>query len=178
MRRSAAVLFACAAAFCVFTGCQSKDKSSVVQATMQDSASYEDAVKECFNAMYSNGGGAVFYSYMFPDAAVQAIKDDGNYDELVKTFNDGQQKSFALDDSKYTFGTILESKEITDEQRDAIKRYFVNLCEPYIQMTEKEFDVKEGYELTFDYLKNDKKNGEETVIAVKLNDEGWKVITQ
>ena len=45
-------------------------------------------------------------------------------------------------------------------------------------MTEKEFDIKEGYELTFDYLRNGEKGGEESVIVLRLNDEGWKIITQ
>ncbi len=178
MRRSATVLFACALAFCGLAGCQSKSSISTAKVTMQDSASYEDALKECFDAMHTSGGGGIFYAYMFPDEAVKAIKDSGKYDDLVKTFNESQEKSFALEESVYTFGSVTSSQELTDEQRSGIKRYFVNLCDPYIKMTEKEFDIKEGYELTFDYLRNGEKGGEESVIVLRLNDEGWKIITQ
>ncbi|MCR5601445.1 MAG: hypothetical protein K6G33_11980 [Ruminococcus sp.] len=180
MKRIAAFIVAAAAAGCVFTGCQPKKKEiKSEKITQQESASYEDALKECFKAMQYEGGGEIFYSYMYPNETIEAMKKNGEYDKLVKSFNESQSDVLKSRDVKYEFSGIKTSKELSEKQVAGVKKYLVELSEPYLStLTEDRLDVKEGYETTYEYLKDNKTTAIETVIVFKLNDEGWKVITQ
>ncbi len=181
LKKIMALLLATTVVFSVATGCQPKKrkqnyKNAVV--SQQKSESFEDAVKECFNASYSLGGGEVFYAYMYPNAAIDAMKQSGQYDDLISTFNHGQENRFMLDDSKLEYEKIMDSHEINDKQRAAAKKYLVQICEQFVpELTEDQLDIKEGYEVTFSHLRNGEADGKDTVLAIKLNDEGWKVIT-
>lgn len=180
MKKAAILLAVCALAVCSFGSCEPKKESiSNIEVNEQQNDSYENALKECFNAMYSIGGGDAFYSYMYPDSAVEAMKNEGKYDELINTFNDTQDKIIGDENGTLTFGSIDDAKEISDEQRDGIKKYFVELCKPYLpDVTAESFDIKEGYEVNFNYLNNGEKGGDDMALVVKLNDEGWKIITK
>lgn len=179
MKRVAAVLVALTASVCIFTGCEPKKKEIKSQnVTQQNGSSYENAIKECFDAMNSSGGGTVFYTYMYPDAALNAMKQDGEFDNLINKFNDAQAERLKDSNDKYSFGEIKEANPLSEKQISGSKTYFVSLCEPFVaDIKEDAFDIKEGYEVTFGYSKNGETDGDETVIVVSLNDEGWKVIT-
>lgn len=181
MKRTAALIIAMAAVFSAVTGCQPKNKKQEYKnaaVTQQKSESYEDAVKECFNASYSLGGGEVFYAYMYPNAAIDAMKQSGQYDELISTFNQGQESRFKSNDSKLEYEKIVNSHEINDDQRAAAKKYLKQLSEQFApELTEEQLDIKEGYEVTFSHLRDGETDGNDTVLVIKLNDEGWKVIT-
>jgi len=177
MKKSAAIFVAVAMAACGITGCQPKKKEiSNAKVTQQKSDAYDSAIKECFDAMYSLGGGDTFYSYMYPDAALDAMKSSGEYDELTAHFNEGQEKSL-YDGKKYTFGGITEAKELSEKQTDGVKSYFVNLSAPFIALKEEDFTINDGYEVKYKYLADGQDAGEESVIVVSLNNEGWKIIT-
>ena len=180
MKRFAAILVALAAASCFFTGCEPKKKDiKSKNVTQQNSDSYESAIKECFDAMNSEGGGKAFYSYMYPNAALDAMKKSGEFDELVKTFNDTQAEIQKNNTDKYTYAGVKEAKELSDKQVSGAKSYFVELSSQYVpDLKEDDLDIKEGYEVTYKCKKNDEDAGDETVIVVSLNDEGWKVITR
>ena len=182
MKRIAAFIVAVAAVGCLFTGCQPKpEKKEIksVKVTQQSSDSYEEALKECFKAMQSEGGAEVFYSYMYPNEAIEAMKSNNEYDQLISDFNDSQQKKLEERTDKYTFNSIKEANPLTEKQVSGVKTYLVQLSEPYLNtLKEDDLEVKDGYEVTYDYLKNDKDTESETVIIFKLNDEGWKVITR
>ena len=182
MKRIAAfiVAVAVAAVGCIFTGCQPKKKEiESVKVTKQNSEVYEDALKECFEAMQSVGGGEVFYSYMYPNETINAMKENNEYEELIKNFNDSQRKSLEKRDKKYTFKSIMEAHQLTEKQVSGVKNYLVELSEPYLStLTEDKLDVKDGYEVTYNYVKSENDVQKETVIIFKLNDEGWKVITR
>lgn len=180
MKRFAAILVALTAVSCIFTGCEPKKKDiKSKEVTEQNSDSYESAIKECFDAMNSEGGGKAFYSYMYPDAALDAMKQSGEFDELVKTFNDTQAEINKNSNDKYTYAGVKESKELSEKQVSGVKSYFVELSAPYVpDIKEDALDIKEGYEVTYNYKKNDEDAGDETVIVVSLNNEGWKVITR
>lgn len=180
MKRIAAFIVAVAAVGCLFTGCQpKKEEVESVKVTQQSSGSYEEALKECFNAMQSEGGGEVFYSYMYPNEAIEAMKSNNEYDQLISDFNDSQQKKLKERTDNYTFNSIKEANPLTEKQVSGVKTYLVQLSEPYLNtLKEDDLEVKDGYEVTYDYLKNDKDTESETVIIFKLNDEGWKVITR
>lgn len=186
MKRKIAFLAVCAAVLCCFVGCQPKESKKEetkieyanTQVSKQMSDSYEDALKECFDATYSLGGGEVFYAYMYPNAAIDAMKASGEYEKLIATFNQGQENRFSQNDDKFTFEKITNATEITDKQIEGIKGYFKEMCEEFVEgVTEEQFTVGKGYEVTFSYLNNGEQSGSETVIILKLNDEGWKVIT-
>ena len=181
MKRKMLSLIVCAAVVCSFAGCQPKKKVqtySNAQVSKQSSDSYEDALRECFDATYSLGGGEVFYAYMYPDAAIEAMKASGEYSKLIATFNQGQETRFDMNDDKFTFEKVTDSHEISEQQTEAIKGYFKEMCAAYVpDITEDQFDIKEGYEVSFSYLNNGEPKGTETVLVIKLNDEGWKVIT-
>ena len=179
MKKVAALLVALTAAACVITGCEpKKEEIKSRSVSQQKSSSYEDAIKECFDAMHSSGGGKVFYSYMYPDAALDAMKQSGEFDSLVDTFNQTQEKIVGPSSDKYSYVGIKEANALSEKQVSGTKSYFVTLCEPYTaDIKEDDFDIKEGYEVTFSYKKNDEAESDETVIVVSLNDEGWKVIT-
>ena len=183
MKTKAVLLVIGAAVFCSFAGCEHKNKSdrpvySNAKVQMQNSESYEDALKECFNATYSLGGGEVFYEYMYPDEAINAMKESGDYDKLVAQFNLGQESQFADNSDKLTFDKITDSHDINETQVTAVKSYLKNMCAPFVnEITEDQFDVKEGYEVNYTYLNNGEEAGTDTVLVIRLNDEGWKVIT-
>lgn len=180
MKKIAAFMISLTAAAGLLTGCQPKQKEiSNVKVTQQNSESYESAIKECFEAMYSSGGAEVFYSYMYPDAALNAMKESGVYDERLKTFNENQEKQLSLKDDKYKFSEVKESNELREEQVSGVKTYFVELSQPFTTaLTEDQLVINSGYEVVFSYSNNGEEAGEETVIVVNLNDEGWKVITR
>ncbi|WP_297957605.1 hypothetical protein [uncultured Ruminococcus sp.] len=179
MKKTAVLLLVCGTVLCTAMGCKSGGKTlSGVKASYQDGSSCDEAVKEYFGAMYTRGGGEIFYDYMFPDEAVEAMKTAGKYDKMVSNYNKSQEKSLKKDDAEYSFGKVTSSKELTDEQKDTVRRYFVTVSAPYAALDAEKLEIKEGYELTFDYTKDGKKAAEKTVLAVRLNDEGWKVITQ
>ena len=145
-------------------------------AVSQHEGSYEDALKECFNASFSTSGGEIFYSYMYPDAYVQDMKDKGDYNAIINNFNENQKSRPDLTDNVYAFGTIKEAVAINDKQTDAVKSYFVNKCTDRIQLTEDDIDVKEGYEISYTYTQNGEEGGNDAALAVKIGNEGWKVI--
>ena len=177
MKKAAAVFVAVAMAACAITGCQPKKKDiSNAKVTQQKSDAYDSAIKECFEAMYSLGGAETFYSYMYPDAALEAMKASGEYDKLSADFNDGQEKSLR-DGKKYTFGGITEAKELSDNQTEGVKNYFAELSSPFVALKEDELTINDGYEVKYKYLADGKEAGEESVIVVSLNNEGWKIIT-
>jgi hypothetical protein len=129
--------------------------------------------------MQSTGGGEIFYSYMYPNETIDAMKKNKEYDELVQTFNHTQDEMLKNRTSKYTFGSIKEAKELSEKQVSGVKSYLVQLSEPYLNtLTEDKLEVKDGYEVTYDYSKEGQEAESETVIVFKLNDEGWKVITR
>ena len=167
---------------CCFVGCQPKNEQKKIESikvTNQDNEKYEAALIECFDAMQSVGGGEVFYSYMYPDETIEAMKESGEYSKLVKTFNETQDRMIGSKSEKYTFGTVTEENPLSEKQVEGIKTYLVQLSEPYLStLTEDKLDVGEGYEVTYDYSKNGQNKESETIIIFKLNDEGWKVITK
>ena len=180
MKKTAAILLAAAAGLCMLTGCQDArtEEKSGVTVQEQDSSSYISALKECFNASYTIGGGEVFYAYMYPDAVLDALRADGNYDALISTFNEGQKKRLENSTDNFTFGNVTDSHEINETQTVAAKSYLKSISEMYLpSLTEDQLDIKEGYEVTFNTLNNGVSQGSETVLVVRLNDEGWKVIT-
>ena len=182
MKRFITAVIACAAASAVMTGCGQKKadlkKTPEGQtAESQKSENYEDALKECFNASFSLNGGKVFYSYMYPDEYIEDMKSKNEYDEAVNQFNHNQEQRPDLTDGVFEFGTITESKEITDVQRDAVKSYFADKCEERgMGMTADDFTVGEGYEVSYTYTKDGKEEGSDLALAVVINDQGWKVI--
>lgn len=180
MKRIAVFIAAAVAAGCMFTGCKNEKKEIKSEKIIsQSSESYEEALKECFDAMQSAGGGEIFYSYMYPDETIEAMKKNNEYDELVQTFNTTQDEILKKRSAKYTFGSIKEAKELSEKQVSGVKTYLVQLSEPYLNtLTEDRLEIKNGYEVTYDYSKEGQEAESETVIVFKLNDEGWKVITR
>ena len=145
-------------------------------AVAQKNENYEDALKECFNASFSLNGGEIFYSYMFPDAYVQDMKDKGDYNSIINNFNDNQKSRPDLTDNVYAFGNIKNSIAISDKQIAAVKSYFADKCADRIELSEDSIDVREGYEVNYTFTKNGEDGGSDTALAVKIGDEGWKVI--
>jgi hypothetical protein len=165
----------------IFSSCgqkQTETKPAAVEnpAVSQKSESYEDALRECFDSSFSLNGGEIFFSYMYPDAYIQDMKDKGEYDSAIETFNKNQTERPDLTDGKYAFGSIKEAVPVTDKQIAAVKSYFVDKCSDRIQLSEDDIDVKEGYEVSYSYTKNGEENGKDAALAIKLGDEGWKVI--
>ena len=182
MKRFITAVIACVAASTVLTGCGQKKadlktEPEGLNAESQKSENYEDALKECFNASFSLNGGKVFYSYMYPDEYIEDMKSKNEYDEAVNQFNHNQEQRPDLTDGIYEFGTITESKEITEKQREAVKLYFAGKCdERGLGLTKDDFTVGDGYEVSYTYTKDGKEEGSDLALAVVINDQGWKVI--
>ena len=146
-------------------------------AVSQKSESYEDALKECFNASFSKNGGQVFYSYMFPDEYVDDMKAKNEYNDIINGFNENQAKRPDLTDGVYEFGKIETANEINEKQRNAVKTYFAAKCdERGLGLTEDYFTVGEGYEVTYSIIENGEETGTDLALAVEINDQGWKII--
>ena len=172
---SLAAAFIMSAALVTSCG-QKQEKPLSNPAVSQQSENYEDALKECFDASFSTNGGEAFYSYMYPDAYIQDMKDKGEFDSAVSDFNKQQENRSDLADNEYTFGQIKDSFPVTDEQITKIKDYFVKQCAERVQLSADNIDITEGYEVSYTYLKNGKEDGNDAAIAVKISGEGWKVI--
>lgn len=146
-------------------------------AAAQDSGSYEEALKECFNASFSLNGGQVFYEYMYPDQYINDMKEKGDYNSVINQFNHNQEQRPDLTDGVYEFGAITEADEIDDKQRDAAKAYFADRCnERNLSITEDDITVGEGYEVSYTYTKNGEETGTDLALAVIINGQGWKII--
>ena len=182
MKRFIAAVTACVAVSAVLTGCGQK-KSDInkepegAAAESQKSENYEDALKECFNASFSLNGGKVFYSYMYPDEYIEDMKAKNEYDTAINQFNHNQEQRPDLTDGVYEFGTITESKEINDKQREAVRAYFAGKCEERgLEVKADDFTVGDGYEVSYTYNKDRNEAGSDLALAVFINDQGWKVI--
>lgn len=146
-------------------------------AAEQTSGSYEDALRECFNASFSLNGGQVFYAYMYPDQYIDDMKEKGDYNEVINQFNQNQAKRPDLTDGVFEFGSITEADEIDDKQKEAVKVYLADKCnERDLGITEDDIDVTEGYEVSYTYTKNSEEEGNDLALAVMINGQGWKVI--
>ena len=181
MKKIVSFVLASVMSAAIFSSCgqkQTETKPAAVEnpAVSQKSESYEDALRECFDSSFSLNGGEIFFSYMYPDAYIQDMKDKGEYDSAIETFNKNQIERPDLTDGKYAFGSIKEAVPVTDKQIAAVKSYFVDKCSDRIQLSEDDIDVKEGYEVSYSYTKNGEENGKDAALAIKLGDEGWKVI--
>lgn len=187
MSKILSAILVCAAALTMLTGCKHNyitDKSrkeTVSEGSdpiYQHSDSYEDAIKECFNATYSENGGKIFFAYMYPDSALKAAKEAGTYDDLINKFNTNQKEVLSRNNDVFTFGEIKEADEIDSDQIAAAKTYLAALSTDLTDtVTEDDLDISTGYEVIYTYLKNGEKDGEDLVLVIQLNDEGWKVIT-
>lgn len=173
---ASAVLAAAMLTSCEHTTKISNEAPIENPAVSQQSENYEDALKECFNASFSLNGGEIFYSYMYPDVYIQDMKDKNEYNTIINSFNEKQKQRPDLTDGVYAFGKITEVNEITDKQVAAIKSYFVNKCSERVEISEDDIDVKEGYEVNYTYTQNGAEGGDDAALAVRIGDEGWKVI--
>lgn len=182
MNKMVSFIFAASLIMGVSSACGQKqtvsDQSSKGStASYQKNESYEEALKECFNASFSTNGGQIFYAYMYPDEYINDMKDKGDYNDIVNSFNQKQSERPDLTDGVFEFGSITESKPINDKQRDAVKAYFADKCaDREIGITEDDINIGDGYEVSYTYLKNGKEEGKDLVLAVEINDQGWKVI--
>ncbi len=187
MKRFLSATLAFTAALTMLTGCkhnyinedtQEETVSLGSDPLYQHSASYEDAIKECFNATYSENGGKIFFAYMYPDSALKAAKEAGTYDDLINKFNTNQKEVLGRNNDVFTFGEIKEADEIDSNQIAAAKTYLAALSTDLTDtVTEDDLNISMGYEVIYTYLKNGEKDGEDLVLVIQLNDEGWKVIT-
>ncbi|MBR1824748.1 MAG: hypothetical protein IJ779_11040 [Ruminococcus sp.] len=173
---TAAVLAAAVSASCGQKTTVSNKAPEANPAVSRQSESYEDALRECFNASFSLNGGEIFYSYMYLDGYIQDMKDKGDYNSVINNFNENQKQRPDLTDGVYAFGEIKESTPVTDKQIAAVKTYFVSKSSDRMEITEDSIDVQEGYEVSYTYTKNGEENGNDVALAVKIGGEGWKVI--
>mgnify|MGYP003313964827 CR=1 FL=1 len=178
MKKSLSLFTAAFLAVCSLTACGENKNAGGKEAVLQGSENYEEALKECFNASFSTKGGKIFLSYMYPDIVIDKMKEDGSYDSFVINFNEQQSKRPDLTDGVFEFEKIDESTPINEKQVDAVQDYYLSLCRDYFpEMKKEDFQINEGYEVSYSYTENGSNPQSDAVLVINLGSEGWKVIT-
>lgn len=170
-----------------FTGCSSKKNSGNNSAPPdiqnqsvqhQNDENCENAFRELFTSLYTQNGGETFYMYMYPNAALEKIKELGEYKGLIETYNNNQNQF--VNDIKH-IPEITEFTSITplsQTQIEAAKRYFSNLVSNFMpDLKAEDIKITEGYEIKCDIINYNDKADSDIECMVKLEGEGWKAIT-
>lgn len=165
-----------------FTGCGSKahapsdDPSPTIQ--HQNDEKCEDAFRELFTSLYKLNGGETFYLYMYPCAALEKMKELGEYEGLIATYNNNQSQfvnniSHTPEVTEFTAVTPL-----TEAQIEAGKRYFSDLVKNLVpELKAEDIKITEGYEIKCNIIDYNNNADTDTECMVKLEGEGWKAIT-
>lgn len=170
-----------------FTGCGSKNNSSKNSAPPDNQAqsvqhqndeNCENAFRELFTSLYTQNGGETFYQYIYPNAALEKIKELGEYDGLIETYNSNQNPF--VNDIKH-IPEITEFTSVTplsQNQIEAGKRYFSILVSNFLpDLKAENIKITEGYEIKCNIINYNNKADTDTECFVKLEGEGWKAIT-
>lgn len=181
------ILTALTAAVLAFAGLVScgEDKSEKPEApkasqtiSKQDSGDCKEAYSELYNEMYSEGGGEVFYNYMYPDPVLEYIKGTGDYDRRVELYNDNVKTYLDAGNSVPTLREIVSVEPLSDLQKDYAKNFFHSLStELYPDYQIDSITITEGYEVTGVTVDDEGTEKNEVWCMVMVEGEGWKAIT-
>lgn len=183
MKKILSALLISAAIAVSFTSCGSKkssSKSPVKTQTIQhqNGEKCEDAFRELFTSLYTPNGGETFYLYMYPAAALEKIKELGEYESLIETYNNNQNPF--VSDIKHTpeITEFTAVTPLTEAQIEAGKRYFSNLVKNFMpNLKAEDIKITEGYEIKCNIIDYNNRADTDTECMVKLEGEGWKAIT-
>lgn len=179
MRKLMTILLACMM-MCTFGACGKKAESSNVEiknSVSQKDGTYEEALREFYNATYTKDSAAVCYSYMKLSAAIEAMKTLGEYDALIESYNNNQNGYIDLMDNKPEITSIIEAVPLTDAQENAAENYFVYDTAIYLtDFSKDDVEVEEAYEIKYNATDITGKEAEELVCLAKIQDDGWKII--
>ena len=138
-------------------------------------------VKKYINSASDKKGGKTFYSLSYPDAVIDALKDEDEYDDLIDDFNDGVEDmldDLEDDETAPKFDKILRKEKLKKSQIKAAEEYFEDMCEKYD--ADDDIEISKGYEVKvkvqYKDEDGDKKHSTEKICVVKIKGDGWKVI--
>lgn len=191
MKKIFSVIAVCLAASFMLTGCSDKKDSKPIiisdsnisavptqNLEHQNDEKCEEAFRELFTALYTANCGDTFFRYMYPNAAIEKMKSNGEYDSLVTTYNTNQGKF--IDEIKNT-PSVTEFTSVTpltDSQIQAAKRYLVNLSKNILpDLKPEDLNITEGFEIKCSIIDYNNKADNDTECMVKLEGEGWKAVT-
>ena len=138
-------------------------------------------VKKYVNSASDKKGGKTFYSLSYPDAVIDELKDEDEYDDMVEDFNDGVEDmldDLEDDETAPKFDKILRKEKLKKSQIKAAEEYFEDLCEMFD--ADDDIEISKGYEVKvkveYKDEDGDKKHSTEKICVVKIKGDGWKVI--
>lgn len=128
-------------------------------------------VKKWAEAAISPNGAEDYFTCSIPDEYIKTLKDEGEWDDMIDTYNDNIADELN-DGISYRIDSVKKGDELTEEEIKGAEFYLSRNCD-------EEITVTEGY---WYEVKATRSNDEEddtqkgTVAAVKLPEDGWKVI--
>ncbi len=141
----------------------------------------KSTVKKYVNSASDKKGGKTFYSLSYPDAVIDALKDEDEFDDMVEDFNDNVEDmidELEDDETAPKFDKILRKEKLKNSQIKAAEEYFENLCETFD--ADDDIEISKGYEvkvrIEYKDEDGDRKHSTEKICVVKIKGDGWKVI--
>lgn len=164
MKKLFALSLSCLTIMTCFVGCGDDDDDG------SKKSGPDAAVEALFEAGTSKNGGKKYYTYQYPESYIKELKEDDEWDELIEDFNDN--RADVLEDCKITVKDVKKGDKLDDDTLKSAESYFESRYDADVKITEGyEYKVKIRYQSD-----EEKETNVEKVCAVKLKDEGWKVI--
>ena len=164
MKKLFALSLSCLTIMTCFVGCGDDDDDG-------SKKSGPDAAIEAFaKACTSKNGGKNYYTYQYPESYIKELKEDDEWEDMINDYND--DLADYLEDCKITVKDVKKGDKFDDDTLKSAESYFESRYDADVKITEGyEYKVKIQYEED-----GEKETQTELICAVKLKDDGWKVI--
>jgi hypothetical protein len=182
MKRITAAAIALLIAVLPMTGCHHADgkPDAVSSKTAEEhkSENCEEAYTSMFNATYSQNGGEVCLSYMYPKIVLDHLKSIGKYKELVDNCNTSHNAPLPNMKHIPEITKVNETVKLTDVQLAAASKFFVSIAADVgVGLDPKGINITDGYEIHYEFIdQNGKADKDENECVVYIENDGWKVI--
>ncbi len=138
---------------------------------------YKSTTKDYFKSRYSKHGGRDYYSLILPDDAIDELKDDDEWKELVEDYNDDVENRMDDWDKKPKFKKISKAKKMKNSELKKAEQFFYAAAVACgADIDDDEIEAKKGYAVTYKYKNTEGDNEKSTIYVVKIKGEGWKVM--
>lgn len=187
MKKFLTLISICAAISCTLCSCGSKNATDggdnplilTTNATKLDDSTIKP-INDYFDGLNQKNN-EIFLSSFTPKVFINEMKEKETYErELSGTDNDIESTHAMWTE---TFGENSSIEFIEQVYNAPLSEGYLNLAKKYFEMTyydlESDFEITEGYEISFKYkISGDKTSEEstETACLVNIKDDGWKLI--
>lgn len=139
-------------------------------------------VKRFVKASASKSGGKSYYSLIYPDTVIKALKEDDKYRDLIDSYNERIEDKIDNLDGKETmarFNKIIRKNKLKKTELKGAEKYFRSICKQF-DADDDDIKVRSGYEMRVKTKRKDEDGDADyqkfTVCVVKVKGDGWKII--